>query len=99
MTDVADWLEAHTRDAPPLLRRRVLEHAAPGTAGDVPGRLAEAAVRALTAVERHAGDRSAALDLLAADALVTLALLAQAELAPAGLLGFARRTLHDATAA
>jgi hypothetical protein len=38
-----------------------------------------------TALERalfHPGDRSGALDLLAADALITLALLAQAETAP-----------------
>jgi hypothetical protein len=37
--------------------------------------------RALT----HPGNRSGALDLLAADALITLALLAQAETGPDGL--------------
>jgi hypothetical protein len=40
------------------------------------------------------GDRSAALDLLAGDALVTLALLAQAEAAPDALGAFARTLLR-----
>jgi hypothetical protein len=48
----------------------------------------------------HPGDRSVALDLLAADALVTLALLAQAESAPEQLSEFAGSILqsvrHDA---
>jgi hypothetical protein len=42
----------------------------------------------------HPGDRSAALDLLAADALVTLALLAQAERAPDDLGAFATALLQ-----
>jgi hypothetical protein len=42
----------------------------------------------------HAGDRSVALDLLAADALVTLALLAQAQRNPAGLASFAAEVLR-----
>jgi hypothetical protein len=40
------------------------------------------------------GDRSVALDLLAADALVTLALLAQAQQAPGRLGGFAAAVLR-----
>jgi hypothetical protein len=36
------------------------------------------------------GDRSVALDLLAADGLITLALLRQSQLDPAGLAAFAR---------
>lgn len=98
MSELAGWLERQTHDAPAVLRERVLQHAAPPQAGPLPSHLAAAAVRALVEVERHAGDRSAALDLLAADALVTLALLAQAEQAPGGLHAFARRTLRDATA-
>jgi hypothetical protein len=48
-------------------------------------------------VERHPGDRSAALDLLAADALVTLALLAQAQADASNLHAFAGTMLQSAT--
>ena len=51
--------------------------------------LAQAASAALDAVLAHPGDRSVALDLLAADALVTLALKARAAEDPAGLARFA----------
>jgi hypothetical protein len=47
----------------------------------------------------RAGDRSVALDLLAADALVTLALLAQAQQAPERLGAFAAAVLRDVTPA
>lgn len=47
----------------------------------------------------RAGDRSVALDLLAADALVTLALLAQAQQAPERLGTFAAGLLRDGAAA
>jgi len=46
----------------------------------------------------RAGDRSVALDLLAADALVTLALLAQAQQAPERLGAFAAALLRDGAA-
>jgi len=89
-----EWLERRTAKAPASLRRRVLEHAAAVTEG---GSLAEylslAAERVLAIVEEHPGDRSIALDLLAADALITLALLAQAEAAPAELGAFAEALL------
>jgi hypothetical protein len=49
-------------------------------------------------VARHPGDRSAALDLLAADALITLALLAQAERDPASLHQFASSLVRPGTA-
>jgi hypothetical protein len=55
----------------------------------VPEALAEAAAAALREAVGHGGDRSVALDLLAADALVTLALKAKAERAPGELAGFA----------
>jgi hypothetical protein len=55
--------------------------------------LAAAASRALDSVVTHPGDRSIALDLLAADALITLALLAQAEDGPAELDEFATSLL------
>ncbi|HYC33936.1 MAG TPA: hypothetical protein VEB59_16720 [Gemmatimonadales bacterium] len=46
----------------------------------------------------HPGDRSAALDLLAADALITLALLAQADRDPARLAEFAAGLIRAASA-
>ena len=51
--------------------------------------LARAGRRALDEVAAHQGDRTVALDLLAADALITLALLAQAEHQPEHLGAFA----------
>jgi hypothetical protein len=59
-----------------------------------PEALAQAGRRALDEVLAHAGDRSVALDLLAADALVTLALLVQAQRNPAGLADFAAEVLR-----
>jgi len=56
--------------------------------------LARAGGAVLERVLGAPGDRSVALDLLAADALVTLALLAQAEHAPAELGGFAAGILQ-----
>ena len=58
--------------------------------------LAAAGQAALDRVLSHPGDRSAALDLLAADALITLALLAQAEAAPERLEEFATSVLRTA---
>ncbi len=80
------WLDQHTARAPEALRRRVVayaEAAPPG--GGLADTLAQAGGAALARVVSSAGDRSVALDLLAADALVTLALLARAERAPAEL--------------
>jgi hypothetical protein len=91
------WLERHTAHAPPVLRERVMHYAADAPGDALPAHLAAAGVRALAAVEGHPGDRSAALDLLAADALVTLALLAQAQRDPAALSRFAGDMLRSAT--
>lgn len=88
------WLADRTVHGPPALRARVLEHAAAvGDAASPAERIALAAERVLAIVEEHPGDRTIALDLLAADALITLALLAQAEESPAGLLQFAENLL------
>jgi hypothetical protein len=96
VTVVAEWLERHTASAPLPLRARVLDHAlaAPG-ADKLPAVLARAGREALEQVVQHPGDRSVALDLLAADALITLALLAQAQDAPAELGAFAASILAD----
>lgn len=89
MTD-ANWFAVHSAGAPAPLRDRAAHyltaHPAPEPRAE---RLAEAAAAALAIVLSHPGDRSAALDLLAADALVTLALKARAAERPAELAEFA----------
>lgn len=91
LTPIPDWLERRTSHAPPALRERVRAHAA--LAGASPEALAAAGRRALAEVLAHAGDRRVALDLLAADGLITLALLAQAEQSPQHLRQFAASLL------
>jgi hypothetical protein len=87
---VRAWLDRHTASAPEALRVRVRHYAAAsGDRTDIAAALAAAGDAALAKVLAHPGDRSVALDLLAADALVTLALLAQAEGAPGRLGAFA----------
>lgn len=81
----AAWLTAHTAGAPERLRARVLSHHEAATDPSAIGRLAEAGERALGAAMAAGADRAAALDLLAADALITLALLHAAERDPATL--------------
>jgi hypothetical protein len=94
VTALADWLDGHTAAAPPALRARVKEHALRASAESLPATLAAAARAALGGVVAHPGDRSVALDLLAADALITLALLAQAQRAPGDLAAFAAGVLQ-----
>ena len=80
--------------APPALRARVREFALAATGKTRATALAAAGQAALERVLSHVGDRSAALDLLAADALITLALQAQAEDAPEQLEEFATSVLR-----
>jgi hypothetical protein len=88
------WLDRHTSQAPTALRSRVRQYVG-STRGDaLTSTLATAAHAALSRVLAHPGDRSVALDLLAADALITLALLAQAEVAPQELEEFAISVLR-----
>jgi hypothetical protein len=95
---LAEWLDAHTGAAPPVLRERVRDYvrdtASADSAPPHAQTLASAGAAALAAVTTHPGDRSAALDLLAADALITLALLEQAERDPAGLAALAAELLR-----
>ncbi|HET9985454.1 MAG TPA: hypothetical protein VFQ38_17765 [Longimicrobiales bacterium] len=80
MTSVAatlEWLDARTPAPPPELRSRMADALAP--AQTLPGALAEAALSCLQAALARGGDRAAALDLLAADALLTYAMEAAAE--------------------
>jgi hypothetical protein len=90
----ADWLDQHTSQAPIALRARVREYAVQASGASLPHALASAGQAALDQVLSHPGDRSAALDLLAADALITLALLAQAETCPDRLEEFATVVLQ-----
>ena len=95
MSDLARWLERHTAEAPAALRARVREHALSTPPADgLPDTLARAGRATLERVVAHPGDRSVALDLLAADALITLALLAQAQRAPEALGAFATSVLQ-----
>lgn len=88
------WMLAHTGRGPAVLRDRVLEHTAVASeAPTIADHLALVAERVLAIVEEHPGDRRIALDLLAADALITLALLAKAEMAPGELGAFAEGLL------
>lgn len=90
--------------APTALAERVHAYAVAATTAPVAGgaqgadtlaeRLAHAARQALGKVAEHPGDRSAALDLLAADALITLALLKQSLDDAGGLHAFATRLLE-----
>jgi hypothetical protein len=91
------WLDHHTSRAPEALRgrvRRYLTEFAAGSAEPAPETLAAAGRAALEQVLVHPGDRTVALDLLAADALVTLALLAQAQRDPGRLADFAAEVLR-----
>ena len=88
------WLDQRTSQAPPALRTRVREYVVAASGDSLSALLASAGRAALDRVLSHSGDRSAALDLLAADALITLALRAQAEEAPERLEEFAADVLR-----
>ena len=88
---------ARTASAPEALRLRAaewLDQTPPGP--DPAARLARAGDRALAGALHRGEGRAAALDLLAADALVTLALLARAESAPGALADFATALVTSA---
>jgi len=90
------WLSRQLDGAPADLAARTRMFAA-GVSDPAPDAIAAAGLRALEAAIRQAKQRGAALDLLAADALVTLALAAQAEHDPDQLEAFARALrLEDA---
>ncbi len=83
------WFRERTAGAPDVLRERA------GTFHDMAAdtgaaRLATAGAAALDAAITAGTTRAAALDLLAADGLITLALLAESERDPAGLEEAAR---------
>ncbi len=75
-----EWLDARAAPPPPELRARMAEALAGVTAETVPGALAEGALSCLRETLAAPEERASALDLLAADALLTYALEAAAEL-------------------
>lgn len=81
----ADWVASHTAGAPTRLRDQVVSHFNAAPAGSLTSRLAHAGDAALRAATTAGRGRGTALDLLAADALITLALLATAQRDPAAL--------------
>jgi hypothetical protein len=92
------WFEARTVGAPPALLARVEECLASTPEGPLGSRLAASGELALQASIHRGAGREAALDLLAADALITLALLESVERDPAAL-GVTARMLRAAAAA
>ncbi len=77
-----EWLEAHVRDTPPELTDEILKllEAVPAETRCEPARaLAAAALAGLDEVARGSGNRREALRLLAADAALTYAFEAAAE--------------------
>lgn len=95
MTPAEAWLRERLSDTPPELLGAMIAALPAGAeeAADapVPDVLAAAAVALLERVCASPGGRDEALPLLAADALLTHALEAQAEADPAGVAEFAER--------
>lgn len=84
------WLRDRVGDAPPQLLETMIA-ALSGTDGAVPEVLATAAVHLYGQVAASYGGREDSLPLLAADALLTHAFQAQAEIDPDGLVALAER--------
>ena len=91
------WFAEHTDGAPDALRVRSKRFFDEAANGDLVSRLAAASQAALEAATADGTVRAAALDLLAADALITLALLRSAAENPAGLGRAASALRHQAT--
>lgn len=84
-----DWIIENTHGAPARLTESMLEAVREVPAGDVPQQLTAAAMLLYRRVAEMGEGRVAALPLLAADALLTHAFEAQAQLDPDGLDEFA----------
>lgn len=97
MTALDGWLAARTEGAPEALCRRVQHYLHPATAPDAVDTLVVAARSALVAASGTEAGRSVAIDLLTADALITLALLRQSETAPGALAARARTIRLDSS--
>lgn len=96
MSDGEAWLDARIAGAPAALAERARQFIVEEGGGAMADRLAAAGQRALAAADARGADRAAALDLLAADALITLALLDVSERAPGQLAQEAARLRRQA---
>lgn len=86
MSDTMEaWFTARSEGAPPRLRAASATWWRAASGDTAAARLADAGRLALDAAIAAGASRDAALDLLAADALITLALLAEAEADPLAL--------------
>lgn len=90
MTGAERWLREHSSGAPDALVGEMI-HALPRDAASVPDALATGAMALLAGLARECGGRDDAWALLAADALLTAAFEAQAELDPDGVAALAER--------
>jgi hypothetical protein len=90
--DLEAWFARRRPTPPPLLQAHLARVAGGGAVAPLPDHLAEAGHALLERVaSRPQGGRELALDLLAADALVTYAFEAQAEADTGGLVALAQR--------
>ncbi len=90
MTAARSWIADRVGRAPAELRDQILRDTEDISAtASLQDALAGAGLAALERALAAPADRATALDLLAADALITLALLAQAEVRPEELGRFA----------
>ncbi|HSU18007.1 hypothetical protein [Longimicrobium sp.] len=87
----AAWLRERVPATPPALLDAMLAALPADAHGTVADTLAAAALRLYAQLRGGASDRGDALPLLAADALLTHALQAQAEADPGGLAAFCER--------
>lgn len=88
MNELARWLDERTPAMPSELRAALdaaVEAAGPSDADPLPDRLAGAGLATLARVARATAQRSTAMELLAADALLTYACEAAAEAGPEAL--------------
>jgi hypothetical protein len=90
MKEAENWLRSRVPCAPAQLLKTMIS-ALPESADSLPDALAAASVRLYQEVVGGTGEREDALPLLAADALLTHAFQAQAEIDPAGLANLADR--------
>lgn len=91
MTTAGKWLRERLPDAPPRLLAAMTEALPASSSASVADDLAAASLVLLQRVAARDGCRDDALPLLAADALLTHALEAQAEADVDGLAGFVAR--------
>ena len=90
MSEAERWLRERLAGAPPELLAE-MSAALPGDTVGIPDALAEGAMALYAGLRSGCAAREDALPLLAADALLTHALQAQAEADPAAVPGLARR--------